>query len=112
ERRQKLEAALHYAASTDSCRSNLLLEYFGEKPTQLCGQCDYCLGWQQDVLNDAIIRLLQPKIKAALDTRKTIEALANSIEFEPKKLLIECIRWMIDQNIIVCDADEKLSLKA
>lgn len=112
ERRQKLEAALHYAASTDSCRSNLLLEYFGEKPTQLCGQCDYCLGWQQDVLNDAIIRLLQPKIIAALDTRKTIEALANSIEFEPKKLLIECIRWMIDQNIIVCDADEKLSLKA
>ena len=40
--RQRIEAMLHYAKSNDKCRSRQLLEYFGEKDTRDCGQCDVC----------------------------------------------------------------------
>lgn len=46
ERREKfaksLNAVINYATSTDKCRSRLLLEYFGEKNAEPCGNCDVC----------------------------------------------------------------------
>jgi len=39
---ERLEAMLHYASSTNKCRSQILLNYFGEKETYRCGQCDIC----------------------------------------------------------------------
>ena len=41
--RERIEAMLHYAESQDRCRSRLLLEYFGEKTSGNCHQCDVCL---------------------------------------------------------------------
>jgi len=42
--RQRIHAMLHYAQSTDTCRSRMLLEYFGEQHTHDCLQCDVCLA--------------------------------------------------------------------
>ena len=41
--RLRINAMLHYAQSTDSCRSQLLLRYFGETKAKRCGHCDVCL---------------------------------------------------------------------
>lgn len=45
--RQRISAILNYMQDNEHCRSRLLLEYFGEKGTHDCGQCDICLD-QQD----------------------------------------------------------------
>ena len=37
---------LRYAQTIDRCRNRMLLEYFGEKSTTDCGQCDVCLSGQ------------------------------------------------------------------
>jgi ATP-dependent DNA helicase RecQ len=42
-RGQKIEAMLGYCEAT-SCRRRLLLEYFGEKRSEPCGNCDVCEG--------------------------------------------------------------------
>lgn len=39
---ERINAMLHYTKSKEKCRSRLLLEYFGEKGTKDCGQCDVC----------------------------------------------------------------------
>ena len=38
----RLNAMLHYAFTTDTCRSILLLEYFGQQGAEPCGYCDVC----------------------------------------------------------------------
>ncbi len=40
--KERIEAMLRYAKDNSSCRSRQLLEYFGEKDTKDCGQCDVC----------------------------------------------------------------------
>ena len=54
-----MEAVLHYSTTNHRCRSQLLLEYFGEKDSHRCGICDVCRR-QKSQLNkpnaEAIIR--------------------------------------------------------
>jgi ATP-dependent DNA helicase RecQ len=38
----RLNAIIKYATATDKCRSEMLLEYFGEKDGGVCGCCDVC----------------------------------------------------------------------
>ena len=40
--RERIHAILHYVQSDDRCRQRLLLEYFGEKNSEDCHQCDVC----------------------------------------------------------------------
>ncbi len=40
--KERIEAMLRYAKDNSRCRSRQLLEYFGEKDTKNCGQCDVC----------------------------------------------------------------------
>lgn len=39
---ERMEAMLNFAFNSARCRSQILLEYFGEKNVQACGRCDYC----------------------------------------------------------------------
>ena len=41
--RKRLDAVLNFVNCTDRCRSDLLLEYFGEKRSKSCGKCDVCV---------------------------------------------------------------------
>ncbi len=41
--RDRLDEMMHYAQAT-GCRKQILREYFGEPPGELCGACDNCLN--------------------------------------------------------------------
>jgi ATP-dependent DNA helicase RecQ len=43
---KRVESVIHYATSTATCRSQLLLDYFGEKGSPVCGTCDVCRSMQ------------------------------------------------------------------
>lgn len=40
---RRIQAMTEYTESTDQCRSQFLLRYFGEKDSRPCHQCDVCL---------------------------------------------------------------------
>lgn len=43
---RRLDAMSNYCTSQDTCRSQMLLRYFGETESHPCGICDYCLEQQ------------------------------------------------------------------
>lgn len=49
---QRIEHMVDYQTSEVSCRSRLLLEYFGQEDVKDCGQCDICVARRKDVNYD------------------------------------------------------------
>lgn len=47
---EKVEAMIHYAESTEKCRSRMIVEYFGEIDAEDCGMCDYCVQQKKALL--------------------------------------------------------------
>ena len=66
---QRVNAMIHYLTAQTTCRSRLLLEYFGQTDVSDCGHCDTCLAngyskkttntQQADHAQQAIVALLQ-----------------------------------------------------
>jgi ATP-dependent DNA helicase RecQ len=42
--KERIENVIYYGSTTEVCRSQVLLRYFGEKEAGNCGHCDVCLA--------------------------------------------------------------------
>lgn len=60
--RRRVEAMLGYAYNDHTCRSRLLLAYFGETESCSCGRCDNC----RKVLPSGLRRAEQDRVEAAM----------------------------------------------
>jgi ATP-dependent DNA helicase RecQ len=97
---KRLETTVHYVTSCKKCRSQLLLEYFGEEQTIRCGKCDACLRQNREELKKKEFDLLQENILHLLQKEDlTTHELLQKLHY-PEKKLIQVIRWLLDSKII------------
>ncbi len=109
DRREKLDAALHYAGTTTQCRSQVLMAYFGETESKSCGQCDYCLQLHQDSIDPETLAMLKPLLQEKLVNPMKLNVLVDSIAYDNKKVVLEVVRWLIEQDVIRQSEKEMLS---
>ena len=105
----KLKAAVYYAETQDRCRSQILLQYFGQKNAPECGQCDYCVKKQkkQPLPNKVITQ----NILDALEEKPLLPRDLKNKFHDHQEAFIERIRELMERGIIVRDEDGKLCLK-
>jgi ATP-dependent DNA helicase RecQ len=106
---------IHYAFNEQTCRSRMLLSYFGEKNTTDCGVCDYCLGLEapEGVSQDEHAKMVEDVKKIILE-RPEIglqELIGYGKTEQSKKILRYTTQWMIDNGIVLVDKQHRLSLK-
>ena len=109
---EKLEAILKYVTSKNKCRSQLLLEYFGETEVKRCGACDICIERNKIEANEIVFTTVVDKIKPMLranemEIKDIIASLKGIHEDDVKSV----IRWLIDQNKISYTTGTKLKWK-
>ena len=110
ERQQeRIEKAIAYA-TTQRCRSQQLLQYFGETEAAPCKICDVCLGRSGAELSNEDYRRFKEKIITLLKKEKLTEThLIESFHSRHAQKVLRALEFMLDEKLVVQEAG-KLSL--
>lgn len=111
---RRKEQMIRYVSSTDSCRSQMLLAYFGETTSAECGICDVCLRNKQAQGHvgkdaDADIKELTHQIQLRLTAQPmTIKELVADLGGLTEDGVVSQVRDLIDREVISVDKTFRL----
>ncbi len=104
----RLESMLLYATSTNKCRSQQLLSYFGENDTSRCGNCDVCTRRNSLELNKYEFDIILDEIKNIINLEPCLlNNLIDKLEFDESKI-IKVIQWLFENKKIKYDEKQRL----
>lgn len=108
---QRVQKVVNYAFTTDRCRSQILLEYFGEQNALECGVCDVCVRKTESGLTNHEFLQVKKEITGILkETPLSLKKLIEMINFNEEKAMI-AVRWLLDNDYLVSNDDDTIALK-
>ncbi|HAF28553.1 MAG TPA: RecQ family ATP-dependent DNA helicase [Bacteroidales bacterium] len=106
---ERIDAMLHYASSSNKCRSQILLNYFGDKNPDRCGQCDVCTRRNELDLSKYEFDLILDELKEKLlYNLVSIDDLVSKTGKNTEKNL-KVIQWLLDNDKIIKDKQDLLT---
>jgi ATP-dependent DNA helicase RecQ len=107
---KRVESVINYSESQTKCRSQLLLEYFGESDSLRCGKCDVCQSRNSLQLSKYEFDLITQQVKKLLELPSSYENLLINLEGNQENN-IKVVRWLLDNEKIVFRIDNILEWK-
>lgn len=109
---RRIDEMLKYATDKQTCRSKLLLHYFGDDKSHDCGRCDVCISVRRKRKDKELIKKEEEQIK---DIRRAIIEYLSDGEAHrvtdlnklvvPRKQLSETIHQMVDEEEIISQGE-------
>ena len=97
----KLDKITNYIIDKGSCRSRLLLHYFGEQESNQCGKCDYCINEKRQEIKESEYKEITNKLETILiDKELTIEKICVLMPNYHEQQLISIIQYLFDNEIV------------
>ena len=103
----RIEAMIHYASSAHKCRSQLLLQYFGETESVRCGKCDVCMARNELNVSTYEFDTISEKIKKVLTEPCFYEELLQQIEGNTDNV-VKIVRWLLENEKISYRVDNRM----
>ena len=98
---ERLAAVENYVKCDNVCRSQLLLQYFGEWDSTPCGECDVCRRNKIQRVKNSDFELISKEIKELqqqnMDPKQILAELSKRYE-EPQ--IVKVMRWLADNNTL------------
>jgi ATP-dependent DNA helicase RecQ len=105
---ERANAILLYALSSEKCRSQALLEYFGEPDTPPCGECDVCRNKKEELLSKDEFNNIRNEVMGVLVTTPlALEQLLESVQVNRDKL-ISVLQWLLDNDFLKFNEEQLL----
>lgn len=104
---KRVNAVINYATTKDTCRSQLLLQYFGETDSPRCGTCDVCRSLERMEMSAFEFENLSKKVQQLLIEPVSYEQLLLKLQGDREKMT-EVVKWLLDNEKIVYRVDNKL----
>ena len=108
-KKDQLQSVLYYIKEKNSCKSKIILNYFGEKATTDCGICSYCITKTKSKKNTAslsetIISLLQKEDLNSREIQNKTKDNSDDIIFVLQELL--------ENETLIIQKNNKYTLKS
>jgi ATP-dependent DNA helicase RecQ len=98
---EKLDKITNYIIDKGSCRSKLLLHYFGEQESNKCGKCDYCINEKRQKIKESEYKEITSKLEIFLkDKELTIEEICVLMPNYHEQQLISIIQYLFDNELV------------
>lgn len=100
---------IRFLESTGTCRSKIMLQYFGEAITKDCGHCDYCENrqaltiWTDNRINSAILATIHQQ------SPLSIQQLTSQFPAGILSQLMNVIRRMADDGLLTWNKDNTIT---
>ncbi len=106
-KKEQLQSVIYYSTDKQSCKNRLILAYFGEKTTEDCGICSYCITKKKipittESLSTAILQLLETEELSSREIQERIHSNSTTI--------IELLQELLDQERIAIKANNKYTI--
>ena len=96
---EKLNKITNYIIDKGSCRSRLLLHYFGEQESEKCGKCDFCINEKRQKIKESEYKEITNKLETILkDKELTIEEICVLMPNYHEQQLISIIQYLFDND--------------
>ena len=106
----RAKSVLDYVREEHICRSRILLNYFGEKNTADCGQCDICLKNKENTLtNDEFEKIKSALLELLQNQPLTLRQITNQIPAKEQKVL-QVVRFLMDKGVLKQGKDLRLGV--
>jgi len=106
----RVNAVINYATNKNTCRSQLLLSYFGESDSPRCETCDVCQSQKRMEMSAFEFDTLSKKIQKLLTQPVSYEQLLLKLQGNREKMM-EVVKWLLDNEKIIYRVDNKLEWK-
>lgn len=98
--KQRIEAIIQYALTSTKCRSNQLLEYFGEQVAVRCGNCDVCRKRNELKVNKLSFDYIADDLKKLIgDNAMSLHDIIEAINHEQEDVT-KVIQFLLEHKKI------------
>lgn len=109
---RRIEKVLEYIDEERTCRSKLLLAYFGEKRSKPCGCCDICLAKHESRLANWEFLAIRDRLQEMSDGQPlSVKETLTKLPFSQEKIFT-AIRFLADNDKCFSLEDGYLTVKA
>ncbi|MCI5081009.1 MAG: RecQ family ATP-dependent DNA helicase [Saprospiraceae bacterium] len=97
---ERIKKAILYAEDP-VCRSQQLLQYFGEEEVPKCGICDVCLGRTKAEITEQDFKAYQEKIRRLLKKeRLSLDNIMDSFAPRRHQQVLKALEYLLDEGFI------------
>lgn len=102
----RVKAVVSFVNNDDVCRSVQLLRYFNENAVRPCGRCDACARNGFVVNRPVAYERLEDRVVGVVkENRASVMDVVNSFKDVPGEKVIDSIRCLIDEGVLVMSSD-------
>ena len=106
----RIHAVIHYSTASDTCRSQILLNYFGEDDAAPCGTCDVCQNMDRLEVSTFEFKDIGKRIQQILSKPIKLEDLIFQLKGDDAKMR-KILKWYLDNQKIIYRIDGLLEWK-
>ena len=103
----RINSVIEYASGDAKCRSQILMEYFGETDAPPCGTCDVCKAKEQMQITDFEFEAIGKRIRKIIEKPCSYENLLLKLQGDQQKMRM-VIKWLLDNKKIIYRVDNCL----